>query len=369
MASYNNYSNDWYVTVNGGTGTFYLDAALQVSGNITYVGELIVDNAFIIAAANNSSSANVTAVGLLAGKPTSPISYAGMQYNATNNAWQISTDVFANGVSNTVSYSNIVYSGSNATLGDIVITGGNITGANVIIANVVTTNTANATGNITGANVLAGGIVSATGNITGAFFNGNGSALTGIVATGVGTLTSLSVTGNVDAGNLRTAGIVSATGNVRGANLNTVGVVSATGNIAGDNIIAIANIEAGNISTLGSISSANINLAANAVIFGNATTRITVGTVSGLSTISSSGSVTAATVMTAVGNITGGNVNTAGIVTTTPVPFANLTATSGGRAFVNNANLVAVGNFGNQISGGGSNTVPVWSDGSNWYIG
>ena len=49
--------------------------------------------------------------------------------------------------------------------------------------------------------------------------------------------------------------------------------------------------------------------------------------------------------------------------------LANLTAIAGGRAFINNANLVATGNFGNQVGSGGSNTVPVWSDGTNWYIG
>lgn len=53
----------------------------------------------------------------------------------------------------------------------------------------------------------------------------------------------------------------------------------------------------------------------------------------------------------------------------TPVALANLTAVAGARAFVNNANLVATGNFGAQISSGGANTVPVWSDGTNWYIG
>jgi hypothetical protein len=115
MASYNNYSDNWYVTVNGGTGTFYLDATLQVNGNITYVSQLAVNDAFIIAGANNNATANVTAVGFLAGKPTDPISYAGIQYNATDNAWQISTDVLSNGTANTVPYSNIVYaaSGSN----------------------------------------------------------------------------------------------------------------------------------------------------------------------------------------------------------------------------------------------------------------
>jgi hypothetical protein len=56
-------------------------------------------------------------------------------------------------------------------------------------------------------------------------------------------------------------------------------------------------------------------------------------------------------------------------VVTTPVAYANLTATAGARAFINDGNLVAAGNFGSQVSGGGANTVPVWSDGANWYIG
>jgi hypothetical protein len=53
----------------------------------------------------------------------------------------------------------------------------------------------------------------------------------------------------------------------------------------------------------------------------------------------------------------------------TPVPLANLTATAGARAFVNNSNRVAAGNFAATVGSGGSNVVPVWSDGTNWYIG
>ena len=53
----------------------------------------------------------------------------------------------------------------------------------------------------------------------------------------------------------------------------------------------------------------------------------------------------------------------------TPTALANLTAVAGGRAFINNGNLVASGNFGAQVGGGGSNVVPVWSNGTNWYIG
>jgi hypothetical protein len=68
--------------------------------------------------------------------------------------------------------------------------------------------------------------------------------------------------------------------------------------------------------------------------------------------------------------------NTTGIVTVpyvklSVVPFANLpAATVGGRkAFINDANLAAAGNFGSLVTGGGANAVPVYSDGTNWRIG
>ena len=80
-------------------------------------------------------------------------------------------------------------------------------------------------------------------------------------------------------------------------------------------------------------------------------------------TFGADGTFTAPGNILAVGDITGL------ISITTPVPLANLVAVAGGRAFVTDANLVAAGNFGANISGGGSNTVPVWSDGTNWYIG
>jgi len=53
----------------------------------------------------------------------------------------------------------------------------------------------------------------------------------------------------------------------------------------------------------------------------------------------------------------------------TPVALANLTAVAGGRAFINDGNLVASGNFGALIGDGGANVLPVWSDGTDWYVG
>jgi hypothetical protein len=57
----------------------------------------------------------------------------------------------------------------------------------------------------------------------------------------------------------------------------------------------------------------------------------------------------------------------------TPVTLATLgtaaSAGAGARAFITNSNAVASGNFGAVAASGGSNVVPVYSDGTNWRIG
>jgi len=60
-----------------------------------------------------------------------------------------------------------------------------------------------------------------------------------------------------------------------------------------------------------------------------------------------------------------------GVITNPVIPYANLPAptTPGLRAFINDSNLAPGGNFGVEISGGGGNYVPVFSDGANWCIG
>lgn len=85
-------------------------------------------------------------------------------------------------------------------------------------------------------------------------------------------------------------------------------------------------------------------------------------------------------VLTAPGNIStdgyisAGNIGVSTTVTTQtlvtdPGPLSGLTLAWGARGFINDGNLVAAGNFGAQVGGGGGNSVPVWSDGTNWYIG
>lgn len=59
-------------------------------------------------------------------------------------------------------------------------------------------------------------------------------------------------------------------------------------------------------------------------------------------------------------------------VTQSPITtYANLPSATvpGLRAFINDANLVASGNFGATLTGGAGNTVPVYSDGADWRIG
>jgi hypothetical protein len=53
------------------------------------------------------------------------------------------------------------------------------------------------------------------------------------------------------------------------------------------------------------------------------------------------------------------------------LPVASLPSptAAGLRAFVNDSNLAAAGNFGEIVGNGASNVVPVYSDGSNWRIG
>ena len=110
MATYKNISSDWYISVDSGVGTIYVDGNLDVAGNITFVSELAVNDAFIIVAANNTGT--VTSMGLVATRVANS-SFAGLRYDSTANAWQISTSVSANGAP-IAAYANISTGGATA---------------------------------------------------------------------------------------------------------------------------------------------------------------------------------------------------------------------------------------------------------------
>lgn len=116
MATYKNISDDWYITLDGGSGTIFVDGNLDVTGNITYVSELAVNDAFIIAAANNNGA--VANVGFLATKNANTGSYAGLKFDIDANAWQISTSVYANGTP-IVPYANLASGGTGVPGGNV----------------------------------------------------------------------------------------------------------------------------------------------------------------------------------------------------------------------------------------------------------
>jgi hypothetical protein len=91
--------------------------------------------------------------------------------------------------------------------------------------------------------------------------------------------------------------------------------------------------------------------------------------------ISASGNITSGNLLTgglisATANVTGGNILTAGVVKTTAKTFATLPAAAnigaGARSFITDANTAT---FGSQVTSGGANAVPVWTNGTNWYVG
>lgn len=100
--TYKNINSDYYVNVNNGNGIMTVNGDLDVTGNITYVSELNVNDAFIVVAGNNTGT--VTDMGLVAQKTSN--AWAGLRFNTTANAWQISSSVTLNG-SPVAAYANI----------------------------------------------------------------------------------------------------------------------------------------------------------------------------------------------------------------------------------------------------------------------
>jgi hypothetical protein len=151
-----------------------------------------------------------------------------------------------------------------------------------------------ATGNVTGGNIRTAGVVTATGNVTGNYFIGNGSQLTGLPA----------AYGNANVSNFLTnygSNTVSTTGNITsnyfiGNGSQLTGVIHILGN-------AFTTISSNGVSITAatSTSTATLTPGNNITIVGNSSTNITVF------------SVVDAPVFT--GNVTGGNIRTAGNVT------------------------------------------------------
>lgn len=94
------------------TGTMTVNGNLNVNGNVTSVSDIAVNDAFIVVAANNTGT--VTEMGLVAQKDLTH--WAGLRFDSSSNAWQISSSVDFNG--NPISaYSNISSGGTSTVAG------------------------------------------------------------------------------------------------------------------------------------------------------------------------------------------------------------------------------------------------------------
>ena len=362
--------------------------------NITGVGTL---NS--LAVYGNVSAGNVSTNGIVSANALIGVNHTGTNVSVTGNI--TGNNISING---TIAFANVS-------------TTGNVTGGNLVTAGLIT-----AVGNIIGGNVktvnlavnrinsddstyvtvedgleIHGDLISESLDVAGNIFGYNLviNTIASDDSTAVSVLDDLSVHGDID-----TIGDISAAGNVTGGNLIIPNGKKITGDFTSNvaagrtvfqssvtNGISIvtavpngAGITAGLVA-YNSSDTSNFGFGAVLVNASNVTLRAgNIGNAVSLPLLIDTGNVTRATFdingNVGVGNTTpldtlsvGGNAYVSGKVTTLPTALANLTAVAGARAFINNANLVAASNFGTLVGSGGSNVVPVWSDGSNWYIG
>jgi hypothetical protein len=178
MATVKNVSSDYTINLDNGSGLMTINGNLDVLGNITYVEELAVDDDFIIVAANNASG-GTTSMGMLATKPSTPKTYAGLRFNASTNQWEISTSVDVNGGALTpyvsIATGNATVSGANT---QIQFNDGGAFGATANLTFDKVTNRLTVTGHEVYGNI--GSTPSYTGNGVAVYNNTVGSGGTGL---------------------------------------------------------------------------------------------------------------------------------------------------------------------------------------------
>lgn len=176
---------------------------------------------------------------------------------------------------------------------------------------------------------------------------------------------TLTANGNLGIGNTTPQQklVVNGTSNIIGA--ATFGnTISATGNVTGNYFIGngsqLTGISAGGSNISNGTSNVNIPTSSGNVVVGVAG-NANIATFTGSSVVMGTGSG---------GNISSANVISANTLKTTSTTFASLPTASvvgaGARGFITDANTTT---FASQVSGGGANSVPVYTNGTNWYVG
>jgi len=398
---------------------------ISTTGNITG-GFILGNGSQLTGLPATYSNANVTS--LLASFGSNTISTTGnitAGYFVGNGS--LLTSLTGANVTGTVANATYAVNSNAATYAGTVTTNAqpNITSVGILTA-INTSGAISATGNIQGnvfigngaglTNIPAGNIVGAygnanvaanlaafannpistSGNITAGYFFGNGSGLTDINAAnivgaygnanvanflgnGFGSNT-ITTTGNITTGNLLTGGVVSATGNVTGANINSAvfqAVNSAGGalrNASGSNQLQWGGGGGNNLTV-----DVAINISpANAVVTVSPTgtgyvtmAPTTTGSINNMVIGNVTPAAVTATTLSASGNITGGNIQTGGLITATGnitgnvftgngagltnITGANVTGTVGLAQYVTQnaqANITSVGTLtGLSVSG------------------
>ena len=205
------------------------------------------------------------------------------------------------------------------------------------------------------ANADVSGNLSVTGNITAG--NVSGTLLTGTLetaaqpnVTSVGTLSTLTVTGNVAAGNVSgtlltgtletaaqpnitsvgTLSTLTVTGNVSAGNVSGTLLTGTLETAAQPNVTSLGNlvdlsvdgniVAGGNVDVIGSLNAATlVGTATNVTLVAGSYTATfnNLGNLLGPGNVVATNAVSAGTTVSAVGNISGGNVTTVGVITAT----------------------------------------------------
>ena len=310
--------------INGGNivGTYILGNGSQLTGlPASYTNSNVTTLLAAFGSNTISSTANITGGNINGGSIFSAGNIdSGSQVNATGN---ITTQGYfvGNFIGNIVAnITNVPGPGGAVLFND---------GAGNVAA------TAGLVFNNSGPNVLTViGSYSATGNVTGNYLNGNGAFITGLPASYSNANVSsflasfgsntISTTGNITGSNILTNGIVSATSTITGGNLATGGQASIGGNISGGNIYSpgiisgVGTVSGGNlnassqVSAGGNVAGANILTSGQVTATGNVTGNYLRATLD----INAGGNVSATshtgTTVSVTGNVTGGNITTAG---------------------------------------------------------
>jgi hypothetical protein len=288
--------------------------------------------------------------------------------NVTGNLTANSGNVTGNIVNaNTATVSGNLNSGNLLTSGNLIVTG-NANIGNIGAVNGTFTANVSVTGNISAGNIIvqsgkvisnvvsansiaASGNINASGNIQSQYFIGNGSQLTGVLATpgpyiinGTSNVNIPSVNGNVSVSVGGTSNVVVISSNL----VNVTGSINATGNLT-------TNVITANTALFTSIQGTlTTNAQPNITSVGNLTTLVVVGNISGANIIGNHvGNGSGITYINA-SNVVG---NVANAIYASSANFASISTVAGTVTTNAQPNITSVGNLttlyvtGNIISG------------------